>query len=881
MRNFQRIISVSHVTKARYLFIVGVVGLISACTLPPKNISESLVFGSDGGHLTDAKSRVIISQDPSPASRPGAIYPRRITCVEPHPDVASTLANTFGVGLSLLGKGSGSLTSSQAEGIAQIAQRTVSIQTLQRLMFRACEAYANGGITGTGYSLLLSEINKTMVTLILAETAGARFGQSGAAIAGQSYVSAFGKAEDLELLLQELQESQGAVGEAIDELQLSTEKSDATASAAAADGNVTTPEAAVTDEANQQVKEDAKQLEDATIRMQRATNAFAAASAEISTAKGLGQLDTTPSAEVAAVLAGMQEKFLSTGNTNNYISACLVELGMGSDPISSLPDILAEFKATGLPGLLRKLEDLDTEREELQSQSIVLERTLHDVRNVRDGLSAELVSLTRSIRLNADSRVQTQQIHEITRNRLDAQRVALEESLNTLREEHTSLNTRLTLAQQADQSDAAEEEVTALESQLRESTEKQEQLGAELTIVEQQMSSNDDTAVAKQAQLERESANLEERKATLEEELLATEEQQTHLEAQSALVVQDLEETEGSIVRTQRELEDIAQYLSTTNLGKAQEAASDALAHLASRDKVELGDLLALVYRVYHLNRKTGLFSHCQNHLSEYLSKVNQLERTGMEQENALRKKMIEAAVAVAASGQNGDTARFAFCNLLPDAQIRRECIANLDKDGAPPENPPDRADLDRETGDQSRSTVKEDLPKTVSVARQDLKGLEAALPRLTAKLSELQAFTGDGVRAPAHAKPEELPEAIKARFDVLLQEQAVLQRLLSDTMSQANETHSVASDHVSDTPQKLALLLQSYDNAAFERRNADEDARKVIDESIEFYVKQADALAQLTTTRIAQLSEALSVATALVTRIEQHNAAVAAFKTT
>ena len=93
--------------------------------------------------------------------------PDRIVCAEPSPGVAVALANSFGLSASILGQGSGNLTVAQSETLLQLAERTATIQFMRDQLYRACEAYANGPISGMTYSVIISRINDTMVTLNL------------------------------------------------------------------------------------------------------------------------------------------------------------------------------------------------------------------------------------------------------------------------------------------------------------------------------------------------------------------------------------------------------------------------------------------------------------------------------------------------------------------------------------------------------------------------------------------------------------------------------------------------------------------------------------------------------------------------------------------
>ncbi len=722
------------------LLVAISISFVGACTKAPSTISDSFDLGADGGYLTDAKARVIISQDPSAASRPGAIHPRRITCIEPHPDVASTVANSFGVGLSLLTPRSGSLSKTEAEGLAQIAQRTVSIQTLQRLMFRACEAYANGAITGTGYSLLLSEINKTMVTLVLAETAGARFGQAGASLGGTSSALASAKIEELTNLVNELEASQEKVSGAAASLEQSAENAAAAASAATADDQVTPPEAKVMEDANQEVERDTENLQDSLNRLKRLGEAVTLASSGISTAEGLGSLDATPDPEVAAILASMQQNFLSEGKTQNYISACLVELGMGSDPIEPVPDNVSEYRVTELLGLLKKLKDLDAKKLQLE-------------------------------------------------------------------EERTKI----------------------------------------------------DNAIA--------SANAENSPGGHENKL--------------ATLNTDLSEVEKSIQAIQNQINRISQLLSSSNLVDVQNTARAEIDKLAKKGSIEFGDLRAFVYRIYHLNRKTGLFSHCRKHLKGVLEQVHDFRQNELQHDVTIREKMVDAAVGLASSIEDSDAAKFAFCHLLPDAQVRRECISNLRKLTKPikipppspkPAVPPQKQEMPSETAD---------VPGTIAITQQDLNRLKAALPELIAELTRLDAFKGDKIAAPVQESPEQLADPIKKRYYELIENQTALKKALLETSQRAHLVRSTVAEHVDTRPTELDELLASYNAAVAERERVDDNARKFLDVRIESFVKQAGAIQLLTTSRVKEVADAKTDVSELITKIEQHNAGVAAFKQT
>ena len=129
----------------------------------------------------DASQSFILNHEPTWMTRPGSVVPTRIVCTEPNPEVATVLANSI-TAKANEGKIGAELTLSSSEGLVQLAERTMAVQVLRERMFRACEAYANGAITGTTYTLLINRFDRAMVTVLFGEVMGRAFGRSLAAI---------------------------------------------------------------------------------------------------------------------------------------------------------------------------------------------------------------------------------------------------------------------------------------------------------------------------------------------------------------------------------------------------------------------------------------------------------------------------------------------------------------------------------------------------------------------------------------------------------------------------------------------------------------------------------------------------------------------------
>ncbi|ABB76114.1 hypothetical protein SAMN05216403_14316 [Nitrosospira multiformis ATCC 25196] len=165
--------------------------------------------GGNPSLITDAKQRAIIntkadvgirrssgksdgSSDTSSANTDHVIknHPTRIICAEPSPDVAQAISAAFTAAAKVDIKaseiknisGSGSVGSSYASSIAQLGARLSTVQLLRDKMYRACEAFQNGAISDTSYTLMLARFDKTMASMLASEIAAGAFGQKLAAL---------------------------------------------------------------------------------------------------------------------------------------------------------------------------------------------------------------------------------------------------------------------------------------------------------------------------------------------------------------------------------------------------------------------------------------------------------------------------------------------------------------------------------------------------------------------------------------------------------------------------------------------------------------------------------------------------------------------------
>jgi hypothetical protein len=143
-------------------------GSVTTTTLPALN--GAVVLG------TEAETRLVLT---TPNTRPQRSSDM-ITCSEPSPDIALIAANAFsgsiGASGALFNDGTSdqaraSLAATRAEQAAELGRRLATVQLARDTLFRACEAYANGAIDETMYSVMLSRFDDLMVALFSVEMA--------------------------------------------------------------------------------------------------------------------------------------------------------------------------------------------------------------------------------------------------------------------------------------------------------------------------------------------------------------------------------------------------------------------------------------------------------------------------------------------------------------------------------------------------------------------------------------------------------------------------------------------------------------------------------------------------------------------------------------
>ena len=113
----------------------------------------------------DAKQRLVLVTD-----KAGLKHDSRAVCAEPSPDAMVGIASSGALeALIPQAQVNAKLAASLAETLAQLGERTPTIQLLRDALYRACEAYLNGVLSKDEYKDLLYGYDDLVVTLLAIE----------------------------------------------------------------------------------------------------------------------------------------------------------------------------------------------------------------------------------------------------------------------------------------------------------------------------------------------------------------------------------------------------------------------------------------------------------------------------------------------------------------------------------------------------------------------------------------------------------------------------------------------------------------------------------------------------------------------------------------
>jgi hypothetical protein len=353
----------------------GVALILAGCSPAEKtSIFRTADLGSGTTVITDAKQRVVTNV---PAmGGPGRNVPKRIICAEPSPDVAQTVSDVISAALEVQIKGQGSGATSfgrsTADAVVQLGERLATIQLLRDALYRACEAYANGAVSSTTYSMIVSRYDDTMVTLLMGELAAGAFGRAGASAGtGASGAGQAGGDIDREAAMKSLNDAEEEVAKEEGELR---EAKTQLEKAKVPDSNNQVDQSKV-EEKTAAVEKEQPDLELAKRRWANAQELVLASSAgtypsaRALFASGQGAISASEGVEAANVLAGMHETFLKYDSKDlaPLVKACITSLDAQSPhsdkELVALVKAAKDFeKATGILKKASKTEKVEAKK---------------------------------------------------------------------------------------------------------------------------------------------------------------------------------------------------------------------------------------------------------------------------------------------------------------------------------------------------------------------------------------------------------------------------------------------------------------------------------------------------------------------------------------
>jgi hypothetical protein len=308
--------------KAKFRFAtLAVCGLIVAgCSENRNSIFRTFEIepGKGPSIVTGSKQRVITNIDIVNTSVAGQVLPKRIVCAEPSPDVAQGVSQALQAGFEASeggggAGGSGQFGFSSAAAVAQLGERLAVIQLLRDRAYRACEAFANGAINATGYTILNSRLNKTMVTLLSSEMTAGAFGRALAQISGSAATASGDSAataeakEEMKVAVANYESAKA------DRDKVAAANAAGSAAVGAADKKLQTAEDAVVEKA----------VKLAATQAGAASTAAAASAGKEGT---LGQISGTRPSGVSGDLARIHRQFMDANSFDTLLDACVTSL---------------------------------------------------------------------------------------------------------------------------------------------------------------------------------------------------------------------------------------------------------------------------------------------------------------------------------------------------------------------------------------------------------------------------------------------------------------------------------------------------------------------------------------------------------------------------
>ena len=347
--------------------------------------------------MTTADVRAIHQIKVTNGIQDGRIKPEYIICAEPSPDIAKAVADALKLSASADIKGladknpklAADMSRERTEIVAQLTERLATIQLLRDTLYRACEAYANGAISASSYTVMLSRYDDIMITMLLGEFAAKGFDRSSATIAPEAQANnplliiAQGKSEsstDIKENLKKLQDDCNNLQKKLDEAKKPKANPD---QAEKEPGKTKNPEAqldqSVIKDLENKINTCKKEIDSKKDELIETLQSEEKIFAKVATVTGAREIPRTQNSEIAKTLALMQRKYLENINSDAIEVTCIETLFEKNEARKDLKDFCkvylpesCEFKKEILRAIMkeRQQEKMQVENKQRITNSV-------------------------------------------------------------------------------------------------------------------------------------------------------------------------------------------------------------------------------------------------------------------------------------------------------------------------------------------------------------------------------------------------------------------------------------------------------------------------------------------------------------------------------
>ena len=158
----------------KYFFASNLASLLILGGCSNGTIFKEVNIDDGTGVSVDARQRITyVTKKGGPGTEGNR---RQVVCAEPSPDAIVAQAAALAAqasGGTQAARGAAGVAASLSESAASIGLRTPTIQLLRDNLFRACEAYMNGAINSFQYNIMLTNMDRVMVSLLAVDVLGA------------------------------------------------------------------------------------------------------------------------------------------------------------------------------------------------------------------------------------------------------------------------------------------------------------------------------------------------------------------------------------------------------------------------------------------------------------------------------------------------------------------------------------------------------------------------------------------------------------------------------------------------------------------------------------------------------------------------------------